>query len=168
MVTSLNKCATCKWFGHSLATSPDGIADCGFIDTIQATEDKRTFVDIQASAADDQGLNATLMVGSGFGCLHHTPKKRRQQPTYYVVNFLTWNAAISENVTRNYQPLELSDTIATVNELIDKGCKGITIDELAAGVKKVTGQVVKRWGPSELLVANADTYPIRGADPDAY
>jgi len=168
MSTLFDKCASCKWFGHDLVISADGIADCGFINTIQATATAATFVDIKATAADNQGLSATLMVGAGFGCLHHAPKKKRVQPTYYVVNFSTWNAALGQNVPRNYSPLELSDTIATVNELIDTNRQDVTRDELAPGVKKVSGQVVKRWRASELLVAHCDTYPIQGADPNNF
>jgi hypothetical protein len=168
MATSFDKCATCKWFGHDYTISPDGVADCGFVGTIQATADKATSIDIKATASDDQGLSVMLMVGRGFGCAHHTPKKLSQQPTYYIVNFSTWNAGAQQQVSRNYPPQQLSATIDTVNDLIDKNYKDITIDQLAPGVKKLTGQVVQRWGASQLLVANSDAYPIQGADPDAY
>lgn len=167
MCTSLSTCATCKWFGIDYDLSADKVADCGFINTIPATAHPLTSVDIKATASDDQGLTAVLMVGAGFGCIHHALKKQRVQPTYYVVSFSVWNAALVQNIPRNLAPLDLSATIDAINDLIDKGRKDITIDQLAPGVKKLTGQVVKRWNASELLVANSDVYPIRGADPDA-
>jgi hypothetical protein len=169
MCASLNKCATCKWFGRDYDISANGTADCGFINTIQATANPATYVDIKATASDDQGLSAILMVGPGFGCLHHTPKQKKgKEAPYYIVNFSTWNAGVQQNIQRNFAPLELSATIDTVNTLIDGNYKDITIDELAPGMKTVAGRVVKRWRASELLVANCATYPIQGADPDAY
>lgn len=90
------------------------------------------------------------------------------KPTWYIVSFSTWNAALQQYVTRNYKPKQLSDTISAVNWLIENQRQDIAVDELAAGKKKLTSPVVKRWGASELLVANCEAYPIQGADPEAY
>jgi hypothetical protein len=72
----MNRCATCKYYSVSYNPNAAGLADCDRIGvgsrrdigpTAQAT--------IQATASDDQGLSAVLMVGPDFGCIHHTPKK---------------------------------------------------------------------------------------------
>lgn len=75
----MNRCATCKHFGTDYHPNKDGLADCGFVGTNPATDNKATAVAIKASAADDQGLSALLMVGPQFGCVHHDERKTRKR-----------------------------------------------------------------------------------------
>jgi hypothetical protein len=54
------------------------MADCDLPDTI--TGDKLckdgsgTGIAIYATASDDSGLEAKLLTGANFGCIHHCPK----------------------------------------------------------------------------------------------
>jgi hypothetical protein len=75
----MNRCATCKHFGVSYHPNKDGLADCAHIAIWpMSTAAPGTQAVITATAADDQGLSAVLMVGPDFGCVHHTPKKTKK------------------------------------------------------------------------------------------
>jgi len=69
----MNTCKTCKYWSDRYQIK-DGISDCGLIDTISATKDKRISVDIEVSVHDDSGLSVALMTGEDFGCVRHVPK----------------------------------------------------------------------------------------------
>jgi len=69
----MNTCKTCKYWSDRYKIDK-GVSDCGFIDTISATKDRKTYVDIEATAHDDSGLQVALMTGEDFGCVHHKGK----------------------------------------------------------------------------------------------
>lgn len=76
----MNRCATCKHYSVSYHPDQDGLADCDHISMAQRpTRAPGTQAVITATAADDQGLSAVLMVQPDFGCIHHAPKKARKK-----------------------------------------------------------------------------------------
>jgi hypothetical protein len=60
----MNTCKTCKWWGRVR----EGC--CDFVDTLHSAKPATRF-EIYASADDDHNLQAYLLTGPDFGCIHH-------------------------------------------------------------------------------------------------
>lgn len=57
-------CESCKWWGVDF----EGV--CDFVNTNLAEAEETRF-QVEADAADDQGLSCALITGPGFGCIHY-------------------------------------------------------------------------------------------------
>ena len=58
----MQPCKTCKWWKQG---------ECDFVNTIHASNPETRF-EIEATAADDHGLESELRTGPNFGCIHHS------------------------------------------------------------------------------------------------
>jgi hypothetical protein len=73
---SPNTCSTCKHFGHFYTADKNGVTACDRAnwyeeDNPTTDGDGSKYFGILATASDDSGLYAKLMVGPEFGCIHH-------------------------------------------------------------------------------------------------
>ena len=64
----MGRCKNCRWWGRDW----EGV--CDFVNTIMADEDTATMFVVEATAADDTGLEAVLKTGPEFGCIHFNPE----------------------------------------------------------------------------------------------
>jgi len=73
----MNTCKTCKYWALSFKpTKENPVADCDLPDTITGEKlfKQGAGMEINATAHDDSGLQAYLMTGENFGCIHHKEK----------------------------------------------------------------------------------------------
>lgn len=72
MMNDEQRCRTCKWWGRYYTNV------CDFVTTTMAENPQTKFV-IDAFANDDQGLEAMLVTGPDFGCIHWQQSEDEQE-----------------------------------------------------------------------------------------
>lgn len=66
-----NTCRNCKFWGHYRK------GECDRVDGLFPDNPAASF-DIVTHVLDDSGLNAGLVTGPDFGCIHFAPRKARK------------------------------------------------------------------------------------------
>jgi len=74
----MKTCKTCKWWARNYHPGTNNAADCSFHTMGTPRGDASGVAYIQASATDNQGLEAEFFTGENFGCTSHAEKEKTE------------------------------------------------------------------------------------------